>query len=149
MKQNTSHSDKNVVIKKSTLTLGIKRNYTYEILIKLLLRLAKIYDEMLCKTVTIKRTRRCIERAISVFLCIIRIATFFRNYSFITWPAWISIYLYIFVTFPTFLVIYKIKIAINYIYNLYMYMYICIIVHICGNRSYNFLQHYRLLKMIG
>lgn len=31
----------NVVIKKSTLALGIKRNYTFEILIKLLLRLAK------------------------------------------------------------------------------------------------------------
>lgn len=72
------HTDKNVVIKKSTLTLGIKHNYTYEILIKLLLRLAKIYDEMLCKTVTIKLDV-VIECAISnaLFLCIIRIATFF------------------------------------------------------------------------
>jgi len=95
MKQNTSHSDKNVVIKKSTLTLGIKRNYTYEILIKLLLRLAKIYDEMLCKTVTIKRTRRYIERAISVFLCIIRIATFFPNYSFITWHGLVYICIFL------------------------------------------------------
>lgn len=81
MHEKELHTDKNVVIKKSTLTLGIKRNYTYKILIKLLLRLAKIYDEMLCKTVTIKpdatlyRVRHFYFYAL--FLCIIRIATFF------------------------------------------------------------------------